>query len=89
MSATVTNSADSAGLLDDKGVAALLVCSPRHVRRLVDSGRFPRAIYFGRSKRWRRATVLSFIDAAEQAGHSLTLEEFERIISLRELESQT
>jgi predicted DNA-binding transcriptional regulator AlpA len=78
---------DPDALLDDRAVAALLACSPRHVRRLHDCGKFPRAIRFGKSVRWRRAVILKFILATEQAGHGLTREEFERMMSHDLIES--
>ena len=46
---TVTYSVD--------GIAELLGCSPRHVRRMADSGAMPRPIHLGRLVRWRKADV--------------------------------
>lgn len=54
----------SAELLDVKDVAALLGrCSPRHVRRLADSGRMPRPLRVGTLIRWRRADLDDWIAA--------------------------
>lgn len=48
--------AESAGLLDVKGVAALCQCSTRTVRRLADSGAAPRPVKLGTLVRWRAET---------------------------------
>lgn len=42
----------SAALLDVRGVAALLNCSPRHVYRLSDGGKMPAPIRLGSLVRW-------------------------------------
>ena len=49
--------ASPAALLDVRAVAAMLGCSPRHVRRMADSGAMPRPIHLGRLVRWRKADV--------------------------------
>jgi len=55
-------------LLDVKGVAELLGgCSPRHVRRLADSGRMPRPIRLGRLVRWSRAELICWLDGGCQS----------------------
>ena len=41
-------------MLTVDGVAALLVCSPRTVYRLVDTGRIPRPVRIGGMIRWPR-----------------------------------
>jgi len=41
-------------MLTIDGVAAMLACSPRTVRRLVDSGRIPRPVRLGGMIRWPR-----------------------------------
>ena len=41
-------------MLTIDGVAALLVCSPRTVYRLVDTGRIPRPVRIGGMIRWPR-----------------------------------
>lgn len=48
-------------LLDVSGVARLLGCSSRHVRRLADSGRMPRPVRLGALVRWPRAAVVEWI----------------------------
>ena len=54
----------SAELLDVRAVAALLGgCSTRHVVRLADAGRMPRALKLGTLVRWRKAEVLDWISA--------------------------
>lgn len=58
-------------LLDVRGVAALLSCSTRHVRRLADAGRLPRPVRLGALVRWRRADLVAWLDAgcpAERRG---------------------
>ena len=45
--------------IDD--VAALLTCSPRTVHRLIDRGRIPRPIRFGRMLRWLEKPFLEWI----------------------------
>jgi len=55
---TVSPPADApAALLDVRGVAALLSCSPRHVYRLADAGRMPAPVRIGALVRWRRADL--------------------------------
>lgn len=48
-------------LLEVRGVAALLHCSPRHVYRLADSGRMPRPLRLGALVRWNRAVLMDWI----------------------------
>jgi excisionase family DNA binding protein len=50
-------------LLDVRGVAALLGCSPRHVYRLSDAGRMPAPVKIGALVRWRRQSVEDWIAA--------------------------
>ena len=53
-----------AELLAVKAVASLLGgCSTRHVYRLADAGRMPQPIRLGSLVRWRRAELMSWIDA--------------------------
>jgi len=52
-----------AALLDVRGVAELLDCSPRHVRRLAEAGRMPGAVRLGALLRWRRDALLDWITA--------------------------
>ena len=51
-----------AKLLDVDAVASLLGCSPRHVHRLVASGRMPQPMKLGALARWSRPVVQSWID---------------------------
>lgn len=51
-------------LLDVKGVACVLGCSPSHVRRLAGDGRLPAAVAVGRLRRWPRRSIEQWVDAA-------------------------
>jgi excisionase family DNA binding protein len=42
-------------------IAATLACSPRHVRRLSDSGRMPAPLKVGALVRWRREDIDQWI----------------------------
>lgn len=53
----------TAELLDVKGVAELLRCSPRHCYRLADVGKMPRPLKLGSLVRWRRAELLDWLNA--------------------------
>lgn len=55
--------ADSAMLLDVRGVAELLGCSPRHVYRLADAGRMPRPVRLGGLVRWSRDSICEWVTA--------------------------
>ena len=48
-------------LLDVQGVAALLGCSPRHVYRLTDAGRMPKAVKLGSLSRWSHDAIAEWI----------------------------
>ena len=48
-------------LLDIEGVAGILRCSPRTVRRLTMSGRMPRPVKLGRLARWRAGELEDWI----------------------------
>ena len=48
-------------LLDIHSVAKLLGCSPRHVRRLADTGRMPRPVKLGALVRWSRQEIEDWI----------------------------
>lgn len=50
-----------AALLDVDQVAAMLSCSPRHVRRLAEAGRMPRPVHLGALTRWARADIEAWI----------------------------
>lgn len=55
-------------LLDASAVARLLMCSKRHLLRLVDAGQFPRPVSVGsKLKRWPRAVVLAWVEARSSA----------------------
>ena len=53
----------AAALIDVKAVAALCVCSTRHIRRLVDEGKMPRPTRLGALVRFNRATIDAWIAA--------------------------
>jgi predicted DNA-binding transcriptional regulator AlpA len=58
-------------LLDVKSVAKLLSCSPRTVWRLRDRGAIPPPIILARGIiRWRRATLLRWLDELQPSGRS-------------------
>src|SRR6516165_5042944 len=50
-------------LLDVRAVASILNCSPRHIHRLADAGRLPRAIKLGALSRWSRAEIERWLAA--------------------------
>jgi excisionase family DNA binding protein len=50
------------GLLTKKQVADLLGCHPRTVRRMELKGELPGAVTKGRLKRWRKQSVLEWLD---------------------------
>jgi excisionase family DNA binding protein len=52
-----------AALLDVRGMAALLDCSPRHVYRMSDAGRLPAPVRIGALVRWRRAEIEEWLAA--------------------------
>ena len=52
-----------AKMLDVRRVAALLVCSTRHIYRLSDAGKMPRPMHLGGLVRWRAAEIESWIAA--------------------------
>ena len=57
------------GMIDVDAAAAMIPCSPRHVRRMADAGLMPRPVHVGRLVRWRQRTgdpmtgVLVWIEA--------------------------
>ncbi len=54
-------------LLDVKAVAQMLSCSPRHVYRLADEGKFLRPFRLGTLVRWPKKAVLEWLaDVSEQ-----------------------
>ncbi len=55
-------SVGAAELIDVGGVAALLNCSVRHVRRLADAGRMPSPLKLGALLRWRRTELSAWIE---------------------------
>lgn len=50
-------------MLDVKGVARLLGCSPRHVTRLAEAGRMPEPVRLGALVRWDRAGLAKWMAA--------------------------
>ena len=48
-------------LLDVHSVAEQLNCSPRHVRRLADSGKMPRPVKLGALVRWNQQVIEDWI----------------------------
>jgi len=51
-----------AELLDDDALAKMLNASPRHIRRLSDSGRMPAPVRLGALVRWQRTAILAWIE---------------------------
>lgn len=49
-----------------KEVADLLKCSTRHIRRLVQQGRFPKPLKLGRLTRWQRGAIDGWINRDSQ-----------------------
>lgn len=58
-----TSSDHQAALIDVSVVAALLSCSCRHVWRLRDCGKIPKALRLGALVRWRKSDIDSWIAA--------------------------
>lgn len=54
--------AASTGLLSIVEVAKLCHCSPRHIRRLVDTGQVPAPVRLGSLVRWNRGQILKWIE---------------------------
>ncbi len=54
--------------LDQKGLAALLACSPRTVRRMELDGELPASTLVGRLRRWRRADIDAWLERGNPAG---------------------
>lgn len=50
-------------LIDVRGVAELLDCSPRHVYRLSDAGKMPKPVHLGALVRWNRSEIDSWLSA--------------------------
>ena len=42
-------------------IAKLMKCSPKHIRRMADAGRMPRAVKFGSLHRWNRKIIEQWI----------------------------
>ncbi len=65
----VSAAGPSTGMGDVDAIAALIPCSPRHVRRMADAGLMPRPVHVGRLVRFRLRTgnpttgVLDWIEA--------------------------
>lgn len=63
MTTAEPKAADGPAMLDVKGVARLLGCSPRHVNRLSEAGRMPDPVKLGALVRWDRAGLARWIAA--------------------------
>ncbi len=50
-------------MLDLRAVAALMNCSPRHIRRLAAAGRMPAPVKLGTLIRWPRRALQDWIAA--------------------------
>ncbi len=50
-------------LVDCEDVSKLLSCSTEHVRRLSDAGKMPQPRRLGRSIRWVRSEIVSWVNA--------------------------
>lgn len=59
---------DTRPVLDVEDVAALLKCSPAHIRALVARGEFPAPAKLGALARWERESILAFV--AGRAGRA-------------------
>jgi len=67
MTATTLAPAESpAKLLDVRGVAELLGCSPRHIYRLADAGKMPRPVKLGSLIRWKLSGPGSITEWVDQ-----------------------
>jgi predicted DNA-binding transcriptional regulator AlpA len=51
------------GLIDASGVAAMMACSVRHVRRLDAAAELPAPVRIGRLVRWRLEELSRWLDA--------------------------
>jgi excisionase family DNA binding protein len=61
MPETANPSQNESILLNVHSVAKLLACSPRHARRLADTGRMPRPVKLGALVRWSRQEIEDWI----------------------------
>lgn len=65
----VSAAGSSTGMGDVDAIAALIPCSPRHIRRMADAGLMPRPVHVGRLVRFRLRTgdpktgILDWIEA--------------------------
>jgi excisionase family DNA binding protein len=50
-------------LIGIEGVARILGCSSRHVRRMIDSRRMPRPIKLGSLTRWTRSEIDTWLSS--------------------------
>jgi predicted DNA-binding transcriptional regulator AlpA len=65
---SATTAAEMPGYLTTQQVQSLLQVSPRALRQMVSSGRFPKPARFGRTVRWERGVVSAHLLAASQGG---------------------
>ena len=56
----------TAALVDAEEIAQFLGCSPKHVRRMADSGQFPKPVKVGRLKRWPREAIEEWINSQQE-----------------------
>ena len=56
----------TAALVDAEEIAQFLSCSPKHVRRMADSGQFPKPVKVGRLKRWPRKAIEQWINSQQE-----------------------
>lgn len=73
---SATGDMTTAEALDVDGVAAILGCSPAHVRALVRRGEFLRPAKLGALARWSRVAVLRWLEentgpTAQRAGQAV------------------
>lgn len=61
MNCAEEKTAFAAAMLEVQGVADLLSCSPRHVRRLADRGAMPRPVALGRLRHWNADAIRAWI----------------------------
>ena len=63
MNSTETVDRPSSIAVDTETLAAMLAVSIRHIQRMDASGRLPRAVKIGRSKRWSVKEINEWLEA--------------------------